>query len=1146
MAARATDVKSIFGKAMELGSPAERAAYLEEACRDDPLLRDEVESLLKAGQEAGAFFAGLGPSAAVAALEPSAERPGAVIGPYKIMEQIGEGGMGLVFVAEQQQPIRRKVALKVIKPGMDTGQVVARFEAERQALALMDHPNIAKVHDGGQTASGRPYFVMELVKGVPLTDYCDENRLPPRERLELFLQVCQAVQHAHQKGIIHRDLKPSNLLVASQDGVPVVKIIDFGVAKALGQQLTERTLYTQFTQLIGTPLYMSPEQAGQSALDVDTRSDIYSLGVLLYELLTGTTPFDKERLKEVTYDEIRRIIREEEPPRPSTRLSTLGLAATTISAQRQSDPKRLSQLFRGELDWIVMKCLEKDRNRRYETSNDLALDVERYLHDEPVRACPPSALYKLRKFARRKKGALAMAACVFLALAGIAGGVGWAVRDRAARDHDQQVREAALDEEVKRELNQAGTLLEQGQWPEALAAVDRADKLLAAARRADRPPSLLKLKQDLALAQRLEYIHDRPKTEEFFMGQELDAAYAELFAQAGIDVTALSVAEAAERIRTRSIRRELVRALDFWSHMRQRAGSQRSPDWKQLVLIAEAADADPWRNQLRQARRRADRQRLEALATSADFSRLPPQTVLLLANALYESGGTERAMALLREARLHYPDDWWLGAWLGWWCLSAQPPQYDEAIRHYTACQATRPRNAYSLHGIAQALAGKRAYAEAVATYSRAIDLKPDYWDAWWHRAEAYLNLGQRDKALADYSHPIDQNPIEAWAWHKRGWAYAYHEPREYDKAIADFNKALKLNPKIAWSWNHRGWVYSQLHQFDNAVVDLNKAIALDPKLASAWSNRGWVYGQRHQFDQAIADFNKAIKLDPRDAAAWNYRGRVYCELQQFDKAVADLTKAIELDPKLAPAWIGRGWVYACHLHQYGKGVADLTKAIKLAPKDPGGWHCRGWAYGALHQWDQALADLKQAIELDPKHAEAWRERGVIYDIHHQYGKALAHYAQASELNPKLAMYWNLQARLLATCPDAKFRDAAKAVALAKKALEMSPKDAVYWRTLGAARYRAGNWKEAVAALEHSMKLPNGSDSFGFFFLAMAHWQLGNKDQSRRWYAKAVEWLDENSKDQQQNKDWDVEFVRLRAEAEAREVLGIGKKKSGS
>ena len=332
------------------------------------------------------------------------------------MEQVGVGGFGLVFVAEQQDPVRRKVALKVLKPGMDTREVIARFEAERQALALMDHPNIAKVHDAGTTDTGRPYFVMELVKGVPITDYCDQAQLTPRQRLELFIPVCQAVQHAHQKGIIHRDLKPSNVLVTLHDGTPVPKVIDFGVAKAIGQHLTEKTIYTRLTQMIGTPLYMSPEQAEMSGLDIDTRSDIYSLGVLLYELLTGTTPFDRQRFGKAAFDEIRRIIREEEPPRPSTRLTSLGETLSSVSAKRNMEPKKLSALAKGDLDWIVMKALEKDRSRRYETASGFAADVRRFLAEEPVEARPPSAWYSFRKLALRNKAALTTVALVAGAL----------------------------------------------------------------------------------------------------------------------------------------------------------------------------------------------------------------------------------------------------------------------------------------------------------------------------------------------------------------------------------------------------------------------------------------------------------------------------------------------------------------------------------------------------------------------------------------------------------------------------------------------------------------------------------------------------------------------------------------------------------
>jgi serine/threonine protein kinase len=461
--------EDIFHEALARTTHEGRAAYLDQACAGNAELRAAVAALLEANDGAGSFLAkapvALGLPGAegrgeVTEVRPVSESPGTVIGPYKLLEQIGEGGFGVVFMAEQNEPVRRKVALKILKPGMDTRQVIARFEAERQALALMDHQHIAKVLDGGHTKSGRPYFVMDLVKGLPITEYCDQAQCTPRERLELFVHLCQAVQHAHQKGVIHRDLKPSNVLVMMHDTTPVVKVIDFGIAKAVGQQLTDKTLSTGFAQMVGTPLYMSPEQAGQSGVDIDTRSDIFSLGVLLYELLTGTTPFDKDRLKTVGYDELRRILREEEPPRPSTRISTLGQAAATVSTNRKSDAKRLSQLCRGELDWIVMKALEKDRNRRYETANGFAQDVQRYLNDEPVQACPPSAWYRFRKFARRHRGAfVAVAAAVVVVLLTVAGLAvsNWLIRqerDEKERALDQAVRETQRANQEKAHAQQ--------------------------------------------------------------------------------------------------------------------------------------------------------------------------------------------------------------------------------------------------------------------------------------------------------------------------------------------------------------------------------------------------------------------------------------------------------------------------------------------------------------------------------------------------------------------------------------------------------------------------------------------------------------------------------------------------------------------
>src|ERR1041385_5965499 len=413
--------EAVFEGALQLGGP-ERADYLEKTCAGEPELRRRGEALLGALEPGGGVLKDpvIPASAKGTATFPQqiVEGPSSLIGRYKLLQKIGEGGCGVVYMAEQAEPVRRRVALKVIKLGMDTKSVIARFEAERQALALMDHPNIAKVLDAGATETGRPYFVMELVRGVKITDYCDEAKLSTTERLGFFIQVCHAIQHAHQKGIIHRDLKPSNILVTINDGVPVPKVIDFGIAKATtGQQLTDKTLFTAYEQFIGTPAYMSPEQAVMTSLDIDTRTDIYSLGVLLYELLTGKTPFDSKELLAIGLDEMRRAIREKEPARPSTRVSTLpGEELSTTAQHRGLDAPKLVSQLRGDLDWIVMKALEKDRGRRYETANGFARDIERYLNNEPVIARPPSRIYKFQKMVRRNRFLVAACSAVLVSL----------------------------------------------------------------------------------------------------------------------------------------------------------------------------------------------------------------------------------------------------------------------------------------------------------------------------------------------------------------------------------------------------------------------------------------------------------------------------------------------------------------------------------------------------------------------------------------------------------------------------------------------------------------------------------------------------------------------------------------------------------
>jgi WD40 repeat protein/serine/threonine protein kinase len=462
---------SLLEQAREMDEAKARQAFLDAACVGNPRLRARLEELLAVSNEAEAFFAEgaealkklaadrsaeAAPGPVAGAGEALADLTGAVIGHYRLVRKLGEGGCGVVYVASQEEPVRREVALKVIKPGMDTRQVVARFEAERQALAMMDHPNIAKVLDGGATEQGRPYFVMELVQGLPVTLYCDQNILDTRRRLELFIQVCKAVQHAHQKGIIHRDLKPTNILVVAQDGAPVPKVIDFGVAKAIEGPLSDLTAYTGLLHFIGTPAYMSPEQAGAGAGDIDTRSDIYSLGALLYELLTGQTPFETSGLLRKGIEEMRRVIREVEPLRPSTRLSSLGGPRLgSVARLRSAEPVALGTQLQGDLDWVVMKCLEKDRRVRYESASGLAADVRRFLDDEPVLARPPSVAYRLRKMARRHRAAFAAAMIVLPALvAGLAVSVWALVEKQAALREMGKAREREREARIKAEAGE--------------------------------------------------------------------------------------------------------------------------------------------------------------------------------------------------------------------------------------------------------------------------------------------------------------------------------------------------------------------------------------------------------------------------------------------------------------------------------------------------------------------------------------------------------------------------------------------------------------------------------------------------------------------------------------------------------------------
>jgi serine/threonine-protein kinase len=681
------------------------------------------------------------------------------------------------------------------------------------------------------------------------------------------------------------------VLVTVQDGSPLVKVIDFGIAKALGQQLTDKTLLTGYAQLIGSPLYMAPEQAALSNVDVDTRSDIYSLGVLLYELLTGTTPFDKERLSQISYDEMRRIIREEEPPKPSTRISTLGQAATTASTQRKSDPKHLSQLVRGELDWIVMKCLDKDRNRRYETANGLARDVERYLHDEPVQACPPAAWYRFRKFARRNRAVLAVTVCVFLALAGLGGGIGWAVRDRIAR-------EVSLNAEVDRARDEVGALIEESKWDEASAAVQRAEKLLAAAGRSELPPQLQSLNQDVTMGLRLEEIFSHPKTEEYPGRGEQDVEYARAFQDYGIDLAVLSAAETAKRMQARRIRLELARALDIWSGMRRQTGNPGPPDWKQLLDIAKEVDPDPWRGELRDALKQGEPGALQALAASADVPKLPAGTLHLLAIALRDAGLPERAVALLRQAQRQYPGNLWINDELGWLCLTAlQPRRYDDAVRFYTVVSAMRPRNPYALRSLGRALRGRGSLVEAEAVSARGFELI------------------------------IESNPVDPAAYSQRGSTYA--KVQQWDKAGEDFATAIKLQPDEHWYWYQYASLCLQLGDLDEyrrccRVMLERFGNTTDAMIAHRIALECLVMPKAHnELKVPLLFAERAVEQDPKSCWHLLILGAAYYRAGRFEPAVERLEQALQASqraiPHNLPHFLALRWLFLA-LTYHGMG----------------------------------------------------------------------------------------------------------------------------------------------------------------------------------------------------------------------------------
>lgn len=974
--------EDIFQIARRMEDGKERAAYLDRVCGEDVALREQIDLLLGAFEKTGSFLES--PISEVLEIAENtipmdlalAERPGEEIGPYRLREIIGEGGFGLVYVAEQEQPIRRKVALKVIKPGMDSRQVIARFEAERQALALMDHPHIAKVLDAGTTTSGRPYFVMELVHGVPITRFCDQQKSTVEDRLTLFIDALGAVQHAHQKGIIHRDLKPSNILVTMHDDRPVVKVIDFGVAKAINQRLTEHTVYTSFGQMIGTPMYMSPEQAQMNDLDIDTRSDIYSLGVLLYELLTGVPPFDADSIRHATFDQIRRLICESEPPRPSHRLQTLpNNLVSTVADQRQVDLRHLSKQIPGDLDWIVMKALEKDRNRRYESANSFALDVKRYLANEPVLACPPRLGYRLRKFLRRNRSPLAATGLVGLTFLGIIVAVLWAAFDHQARESqiakEQLERSASLSAQVREILAEVERLEREEKWAEALVATHRAEAVIRTAslpiKETEQVQRVLKEMEYINRLESARLIHDAG--EDSFNIAAMDRAYREVFHAMGVDLRKITVQEASQRLRAyHGITSAIAFALDDWARLGRLASLS---DVHQLTELAQAIDDDPIRRQIRQAILEGRYDTLHALADSSKLAQYPAATLWLL--GISHVNADQRAR-IFEYAQLRFPGDFWINLTLGLTLVNTHPPQWQKALPYLHAALAIRPNSKLRV-SIGHALGQLGRLDEAETVLRKGIEVHPHHARTYWALAYVARRRGQWEKAIALNRKAIELDPQIAIAYVNLG--ANLRDLGRLDESVAAQCKAIEIQPNLVWAWLELGITRTSQGKTEEAIGCFRQVIRLDPKIVFPYRRLGSVLLDQDRFDEAEDCFRDAIKANLNEEEFYERLGALLVHQWKLDEAIACYRKAIEIKPKdlamfqskLSYCLNNLSWQLATHpdpkRRDADRAVVLANEAVALRASEAGYWNTLGVALYRKGDYPPAIKSLEKSCELN-------------------------------------------------------------------------------------------------------------------------------------------------------------------------------------
>jgi serine/threonine protein kinase/Flp pilus assembly protein TadD len=1121
--------ESLFAQALEIASATERAAFLDRACGENHALRNEVEALLRAHQRSGDLL-DLPEQQPVTTDVPSHERPGTMLGPYKLLEQIGEGGMGTVWMAEQTEPIRRRVAIKVVKAGMDSRQVLARFEAERQALALMEHPNIAKVLDAGQTPSGRPYFVMELVKGQPITKYCDEKRLAVRERLELFGDVCRAVQHAHQKGIIHRDLKPSNVLVAPYDGRPVVKVIDFGVAKATGQRLTEKTLFTGFGALVGTPEYMSPEQAEVNNQDIDTRSDIYSLGVILYELLTGSTPLTRKRLKEVALLEVLRVIREEEPPRPSTRLSESKDSLPSISAQRQTEPTKLTKLVRGELDWMVMKALEKDRNRRYETANGFALDVQRYLADEPVLACPPSAWYRLRKFLRRNKGpVVAVSLMALLLTAGIVGttmGLVWALAEK-----QQAVQERDDKEKARQETLVALNMMTDEVVEELLGTqVELTDKHRTFLKK------VLEYHEQFAAAKADDPEGRRSRAGGYFRVGRIrfklgELSEAEAPYRAALELQKQLVDEFPGRLDYRHdlgrSHRYLGSLLNSLNRIKEaeaeydeaiRLGQQLTDESNQAQYRADLGDGihSLALLLLKDTDRQVQGEKLlrDSLAISEQLVREFPEVVehyqgvfagysllgMLLkdTNRLKEAEEiclkavdlSQKMPASFRDRREFREDLASIAIGLAVLLQSTERPReavdaWREAVRldkllvkEFPARPELRYRLAASENNLGMLLHKAQRVEEAEKVWGEGLELlkqlaeevpsRPDYR---YFEAIAYHNMGS-------VFHGTNRRKEAEEAWGK-AVDIGTELVRQHPDKIAYRNRLVLSYGHLALFLGESG----RLAQAEAAwpkILELTKGLAHDPDMAAIYYNFGQeLESVRAPLDRIITVYRESLRLDNTDAQIHFGLGNALKAANQPEQAIIEYREALRLQKDYPQVHVNLGNILVDR-NEFDDAIAEYREAIATKHEFSEIYKAHkglGNALKAKGQLKEAIAEYQTAIRLNDKFADAHYALGNAY-FPHRLEEAITEYRAAISLNKNYAQAHTNLGNSLAVKGDLEeaIREYRTALGINKDLFEAH-------LNLGVALRHTGQLEDAVRECQAAIRLRKDH--------AAAHNQLG-------------------------------------------------------